>query len=62
MGAVMYSGKAALPRRTQWQDTVDLFLRDACCLLGLSMDSPLCMAVNAGCVALTALLNIKAVS
>merc|ERR1719228_1585617 len=69
MGAVMYSGQAALeqsPYRhllspTQWQDTADLFLRDACCLLGLSMESPLCVAVNAGCVALPALLNIKAV-
>ena len=30
MGAVIYSGKEALPRSTQWQDTVNLLLRDAC--------------------------------
>jgi len=68
MGAVMYSGQALeqspyghLLSPTQWQDTADLFLRDACCLLGLSMESPLAVAVNAGCVALPALLNIKQV-
>ena len=38
-----------------------MFLRDACALLGQSMESPLTVAVNAGCVALPALLNIKQV-
>jgi len=68
MGAVMYSGAALekspyahLLSPTQWQETADLFLRDACALLGLSMESPLAVAVNAGCVALPALLNIKQV-
>jgi len=68
MGAVMYSGAALeqspygeLLSPTQWQETADLFLRDACALLGLSMESPLTVAVNAGCVALPALLNIKQV-
>lgn len=68
MGAVMYSGSALeqspyghLLSPTQWQETADLFLRDACALLGLSMESPLTVAVNAGCVALPALLNIKQV-
>ena len=68
MGAVMYSGSALeqspyghLLSPAQWQETADLFLRDACALLGLSMESPLTVAVNAGCVALPALLNIKQV-
>jgi len=68
MGAVMYSGTALeqspygeLLSPTQWQETADLFMRDACALLGLSMESPLTVAVNAGCVALPALLNIKQV-
>jgi len=68
MGAVMYSGAALeqspygeLLSPAQWQDTADLFLRDACALLGLSMESPLTVAVNAGCKALPALLNIKQV-
>jgi len=68
MGAVMYSGAALeqspyghLLSPIQWQEAADLFLRDACSLLGLSMESPLTVAVNAGCVALPALLNIKQV-
>jgi len=68
MGAVMYSGAALqqspyadLLAPSQWQETADMFLRDACALLGLSMESPLTVAVNAGCVALPALLNIKQV-
>jgi hypothetical protein len=68
MGAVMYSGSALehspyghLLSPAQWQETADLFLRDACALLGLSMESPLTVVVNAGCVALPALLNIKQV-
>jgi len=68
MGAVMYSGPALeqspygdLLAASMWQETADMFLRDACALLGLSMESPLQVAVNAGCVALPALLNIKQV-
>ena len=68
MGAVMYSGPALehspygdLLSPGQWQVTADMFLRDACGLLGLSMESPLSVAVNAGSVALPALLNIKQV-
>ena len=64
----MYSGPALehspygdLLSAKQWQETADMFLRDACALLGLSMESPLAVAVNAGCVALPALLNIKQV-
>ena len=61
----MYSGPAleqspygSLLSANQWQETADMFLRDACALLGLSMESPLAVAVNAGCVALPSLLNI----
>lgn len=68
MGAVMYSGPelanspyADLLSDSQWQDCADMFLRDACALLGLSLESPLGVAVNAGCQALPALLNIKQV-
>ncbi|MBN3305581.1 RMD5A protein, partial [Amia calva] len=45
----------------QWADICDIFTRDACCLLGLSVDSPLSVSFSAGCVALPALINIKAV-
>jgi len=68
MGAVMYSGHqleqspyGQLLSPAQWQETADLFLRDACALLGLSVESPLTVAVTAGCKALPALLNIKQV-
>ena len=66
MGAVMYSGPgleqspyAHLLSPANWQETADLFLRDACALLGLSMESPLTVAVTAGCKALPAHLNNK---
>ena len=42
-----------------WQEICDLFTRDACSLLGLSVESPLAVAFDAGCVALPALLNIR---
>lgn len=45
----------------QWSDICDIFTRDACSLLGLSVDSPLSISFSAGCVALPALVNIKAV-
>jgi len=68
MGAVMYAGPglaespyAHLLDPTHWTEIGDLFLRDACALLGLAVESPLVVAVNAGCVALPALLNIKQV-
>lgn len=44
-----------------WIEIYDVFLKDACNLLGLSVDSPLSICVNAGCAALPALLNIKQV-
>jgi len=68
MGAVMYAGAglaespyAHLLSPTHWAEIEDCFLRDACALLGLAVESPLAVAVNAGCVALPALLNIKQV-
>ncbi|KAF7995065.1 hypothetical protein HCN44_004537 [Aphidius gifuensis] len=46
---------------TLWLDIHDVFTKEACTLLGLSIDSPLTVCVNAGCTALPALLNIKQV-
>ncbi|XP_069755353.1 E3 ubiquitin-protein transferase RMND5B isoform X2 [Narcine bancroftii] len=45
----------------QWADICDIFTRDACALLGLSVESPLSVSFSAGCLALPVLLNIKAV-
>ncbi|XP_067838313.1 E3 ubiquitin-protein ligase RMND5A isoform X2 [Heptranchias perlo] len=45
----------------QWADICDIFTRDACSLLGLSVESPLSVSFSAGCIALPALINIKAV-
>ncbi|XP_077992250.1 E3 ubiquitin-protein ligase RMND5A-like [Glandiceps talaboti] len=42
-----------------WLEICDVFTRDACALLGLSVDSPLSVSVQAGAVALPSLLNIK---
>ncbi|KFM79655.1 Protein RMD5-like protein, partial [Stegodyphus mimosarum] len=44
-----------------WAEICDIFTRDACALLGLSVESPLAVCTNAGCIALPALLNIKQV-
>ncbi|XP_067008364.1 E3 ubiquitin-protein ligase RMND5A [Anabrus simplex] len=44
-----------------WAEIYDVFTHDACSLLGLSVDSPLSVCINAGCTALPALLNIKQV-
>ena len=46
---------------TNWGEICDIFTRDACALLGLSIESPLRVAFNAGTIALPALLNIKQV-
>ncbi|XP_066595553.1 E3 ubiquitin-protein ligase RMND5A isoform X2 [Prorops nasuta] len=46
---------------TLWLDIHDVFTKEACTLLGLSVDSPLSVCINAGCTALPALLNIKQV-
>lgn len=46
---------------TNWGEICDVFTRDACALLGLSVESPLAVSFDAGCVALPALLNIRQV-
>jgi len=68
MGAIMYSGSALLESPychlagpTEWQDTADLLLRYACSMLGVSMKSPLLVAVNAGCKALPDIILTKQV-
>ncbi|MCL4143222.1 UNVERIFIED_CONTAM: hypothetical protein GTU68_018218 [Idotea baltica] len=45
----------------QWNEICEVFTRDACTLLGLSVESPLAVCINAGCTALPVLLNIKQV-
>lgn len=44
-----------------WVEAADVFLKDACSLLGINKDSPLSVIVNAGSTALPALLNLKQV-
>jgi len=68
MGAVMYAGSdlktspySHLLDPCLWSEIEETFLRDACALMGLPIESPLAVAVNAGCNALPALLNIKQV-
>lgn len=46
---------------SHWDEICDVFTRDACALLGLSVESPLSVSVHAGCIALPPLLNIKQV-
>ncbi|XP_046749920.1 E3 ubiquitin-protein ligase RMND5A isoform X1 [Diprion similis] len=68
MGTLMYlpngiqsSPYSHLLNPTLWLDIHDVFTKEACTLLGLSVDSPLSVCINAGCTALPALLNIKQV-
>ncbi|XP_014287912.1 E3 ubiquitin-protein ligase RMND5A isoform X1 [Halyomorpha halys] len=68
MGMLLYlsngvsrSPYAHLLQPSLWADIYDTFTKDACSLLGLSVESPLSVCVNAGCIALPALLNIKQV-
>lgn len=44
-----------------WSEICEIFTRDACGLLGLSLESPLEVCVSAGCQALPSLLQIKQV-
>lgn len=44
-----------------WIEIHEHFMRDACQLLGVSVNSPLSTCINAGCTAIPALLNIKQV-
>nr|ACO15319.1 RMD5 homolog A [Caligus clemensi] len=66
MGACMYtnldeSPYAHLLSPSLLADVCDHFVREACALMGVSVESPLSVVVNAGCQALPALLNIKQV-
>ncbi|CAB0019268.1 unnamed protein product [Nesidiocoris tenuis] len=68
MGMLLYlaqgvarSPYAHLVQPSLWADISDTFTKDACALLGLSVESPLSICINAGCIALPALLNIKQV-
>lgn len=58
---IVDSPYASLLEPVHWLEICDIFTRDACTLLGLSVDSPLTVCINAGCTALPALLNIKQV-
>lgn len=66
MGMILYlqSGIKSSPYQIlltsdRWVEIYDIFTRDACLLLGVSVNSPLTICINAGCTAIPALLNIK---
>lgn len=44
-----------------WVEIYETFTKDACTLLGITVNSPLTTCINAGCTAIPALLNIKQV-
>nr|CAH7735718.1 unnamed protein product [Callosobruchus chinensis] len=44
-----------------WMEIYELFMRDACQMLGVCVNSPLTTCINAGCIAVPALHNIKQV-
>lgn len=50
-----------LLRDEMWIEAADVFLKDASTISGINKDSPLTVIINAGCVALPALLNLKQV-
>jgi len=60
MGALVFPNtRQELLSPQRWDELCDTFVRDACKLLGLSLNSPLSLTVKAGCVALPSLLNIR---
>jgi hypothetical protein len=68
MGSLLYmkqgienSPYAFLLEPVGWEEIADIFTRDACTLLGLSVDSPLSTEIKAGCQALPPLLTLKQV-
>lgn len=52
---------ASLLEPARWAEACEAFTRDACARLGLSVESPLAVCLEAGSRALPALLNIKQV-
>ncbi|CAL1539659.1 unnamed protein product [Lymnaea stagnalis] len=68
MGSLLYlnegianSTYSFLFEDSSWAEICDIFTRDACGLLGLSVESPLSVGINAGCKALPPLLSIRQV-
>lgn len=66
MGAIMYlsAGIENSPYKSfldpvNYNEIEDIFISNACALLDLSIRSPVSVAVDAGCIALPALLNIN---
>uniref|UniRef100_A0A4W4E6K4 Uncharacterized protein n=1 Tax=Electrophorus electricus TaxID=8005 RepID=A0A4W4E6K4_ELEEL len=68
MGSLVYlrngienSPYRSLLETNQWAEICSIFTRDACALLGLSVESPLSVSFASGCMALPVLMNIKQV-
>ncbi|XP_039249229.1 E3 ubiquitin-protein ligase RMND5A-like [Styela clava] len=68
MGSFLYmkhglanSPYSSLLDEQNWDEICDMFMRDSCSILGLSLDSPLLASFTAGCTALPALIAIKSV-
>ena len=66
MGSLMYlksgieiSPYANLLDPENWANICTMFTKEACSLLEVSVESPLLVTFNAGCIALPALINIK---
>lgn len=68
MGSFLYmrqglvnSPYSTLLHEQNWNEIARIFMKDACSILGLSIDSPLLSSFTAGCTALPALIAIKSV-
>lgn len=68
MGCFLYmrqglanSPYSSLLDEQNWNEISRTFMKDACSILGLSIDSPLLSSFTAGCTALPALIAIKSV-
>lgn len=66
MGSLMYlrigianSPYSHLLDQSNWDEISIMFTKEACSLLEVSVDSPLSVTFNSGCIALPALINIK---
>lgn len=66
MGSLIFlrSGIASSPYaflldQNNWTEICNMFTKEACSLLEVSVESPLSVTFNAGCIALPALINIK---
>ncbi|XP_067656917.1 E3 ubiquitin-protein ligase RMND5A-like isoform X1 [Haliotis asinina] len=68
MGSLLYlrqgvenSPYSSLLDPIYWEEICDVFTRDACSLMGLSVESPLSVSIRAGCKSLPPLLSIRQV-